>query len=378
MFGAVEAILGEYVQQSLVITSDPEKADECNADEVIVGSHPAPDNQSLEAGQKAVAFFKQIPENALVLNLLSGGTSSLMCYPAEGITLEELRSVFELLNTSGATISDINAVRKHCSQIKGGQLLRYFNPEATLVDLLISDVPDDELSIIGSGPTVTDLSTYQDAYHILLKYDLWEQLPGAVRAHIEKGINGERVETLKPGKDPLDNHFTHVISSARMLAEKISELAMEHELGSRLAESAFNEDVGTVSNRIAGEIKNDSVPEEERPILFIYYGESTVQVTGDGKGGRNQEMALRGAVEIAGHENITWLSAGTDGIDGPTDAAGAVVDGNTVAEAEKRGIDPHAHLERNDSYHFHNKLETHLKTGPTGNNLMDLVLVLVE
>lgn len=378
MYEAMQDILGEYLCQGLVITSQNEKAKSCNADELITAAHPKPDEQSFTAGKKAVAFFKEIPENGLVLNLLSGGTSSLMCHPAEGISVGELNTIFELLNNSGATISEINTVRKHCSQIKGGQLLRFLNAEATLVDLVISDVPDDDLSVIGSGPTTPDLSTYQDAYHILLNYELWDQLPGSVRSHIERGLDGQRMETLKPGEDPLREHYAHIISSAQMLAEKISELASDKGFSYQLADKVFNEDVVKISKRIAEKVVGYTDANHATPTIFIYYGESTVQVTGDGKGGRNQELALRGAVEIADNDNISWLSAGTDGVDGPTDAAGAIVDGTTIPKAKEKGLDAQSYLRNNDSYHFHEQMGTILKTGPTGNNLMDLVLVLVE
>ncbi len=378
MYRAIEDLLGSHIHRSLVITPDNQKAQQCNADRVIIASHPVPERRSFKAGQKAVQFLKEVPENGLLLNMLSGGTSSLMCYPAEDISIEELNSVFGLLNDSGATISEINTVRKHCSQIKGGQLLRYLNTGAAMVDLVISDVPDDDLSVIGSGPTTPDLSTYQDAYHILLKYELWHCLPVSVRKHIEKGLNGERMETLKPGEDSLKQHQAHIISSARLLADKISELASRKGLSTQGAEEAFNCDVEKVSEKIAAEVLNVADENISQPTVFIYFGESTVQVTGDGKGGRNQELALRGAMKIAGRPNITWLSAGTDGIDGPTDAAGAIVDGTTISKAREQGLDPKEYLRNNDSYHFHEQMGTLVKTGPTGNNLMDLALVLIE
>lgn len=376
MANAALEILGNHIEESLVITSDKDQAESCRAGEVIVGAHPVPNEQSVKAGQKTVEFFESIPRESLVLCLISGGTSSLLCLPAEGISVGELNQTFDLLNNSGATIYDINTVRKHCSQIKGGQLLDYLDPNLTLIDLVISDVPNDDLRVIGSGPTTPDQSTYQDAYHILLEQELWDRLPESVRQHIEKGIDGEVPDTLKPGEDPLAEHHSHIISSARKLAEQISEMAGQRGYQSWIADRAFNEDVEQVASNIAEKVLAEKSENEDT--VYIFYGESTVNVSGSGKGGRNQELALRGALKIAERDSVTWLSAGTDGIDGPTDAAGAVVDGQTIAEAKQQGMDPEEYLQNNDSYHFHEQLDTLLKPGPTGNNLMDLVLVIAR
>ncbi len=370
-------ILGSHVKSSLCITSDKEQMEDCTADEVIHAAHPVPDNKSLSAGQKAVEFVEKIPENGLLLNLISGGTSSLMSLPPEEITVEEQNQMFHLLNNSGATIGEINIVRKHCSQIKGGQLLRFMNPNIILIDLAISDVPGDELSVIGSGPTIPDWSTFQDAYHILLEYELWDHLPSSVQDYFEMGIDGQVPETLKPKEDPIAEHYSAVISSAGILAKEISKLATEQGCGTKVADTAFNDDVEKVAQSIVEEIASESPKNSADSTVFVFYGESTVQVRGEGKGGRNQELALRAAIKISG-QNITWLSAGTDGVDGPTDAAGAIVSGDTVGDAKKMGLDPEEFLKNNDSYHFHEKMDTLLKTGPTGNNLMDVVLVLLQ
>jgi len=381
MFNAVYDSLGENIEGSLVITPKDGKPQSCAADQVISSAHPYPDESSAEAGRQAINFFKAIPEHAVVLSLLSGGTSSLMCNPAGEIGIKELEKTFKLLVKSGASIDEMNIVRKHCSQIKGGQLLPYLHPQAALIDLAISDVPDDDISVIGSGPTITDLSTFQDAYHVLLTHGLWDDLPESVRLHVEKGINGEVPETIKPGADPIWKHSSQIISSPRMLAKKVWNLAAEKGYDIRISEKAFNDDVEKVARRIGNEAKQaaDRIRSDTNgdPILLIYYGESTVVVNGDGKGGRNQELALHGALQIAGYEGISWLSAGTDGIDGPTDAAGAIIDGVTIPAARRQGLDPEAYLRSNDSYHFHKKMGTLLKTGPTGNNLMDIVLVFI-
>lgn len=377
MYGAVHCILGSRLASGLVITPDQQKAGDCPADKVIVSAHPTPDERSMKAGRTAVQFLENIPEDSLLVTLISGGTSSLLCLPPEGIPVDDLNRTFDLLNESGARIREINTVRKHCSVVKGGQLLSYLNPRVPLIDLVISDVPGDDLSIIGSGPTTPDDSTYQDAYHILLEYDLWDHIPDSIHTHIEKGLTGEVPETVKPDSDPLRLHQSYIISSARNFAVTAGSLAQEKDFQSYVAEEAYNEDVAAVASMISSRIE-EFRDDYSSPALLIFYGESTVNVTGDGKGGRNQELALLGALEIAGKENITWMSAGTDGVDGPTDAAGAIVDGKTVETARLRGIDPKAYLKDNDSYHFHERMGTLFKTGPTGNNLMDIVLVLIE
>lgn len=382
MFNSANSILGEHINGSLVVTSEEEHASNCQAQETVVASHPTPDGSSLEAGQKVVDFIRQLPENSVLLCLISGGTSSLVCLPAEGISIDELNQTYELLNNSGATIHEINTVRKHCSRIKGGQLLRYMTPSTSLVELVISDVPDDDLSIIGSAPTTPDVSSFQDAYHVLLEFELWEKLPSSVRIHIEKGVDGEVSETLKPGDDPLIQHHSYIISSAKKFAERLATLAKEKNYKVWTDNKAFNNKVEKIADSIAQKslsfVQNRSPSKDSSPQLLIYYGESYVKVTGSGKGGRNQELALRGALKIDGIPEITWVSVGTDGIDGPTDAAGAIVDGNTIPTARNKGIDPEDFLKRNDSYHFHKQLGTLYKTGPTGNNLMDVTIVAIQ
>lgn len=373
-------IVDKEVEELLIICPADADVPEEFQDNIQYGSHPVPDSRSLNAGKRAAGFFKQIPADAVVLTLISGGTSSLMCLPAEEISIEDLNTTFRLLNNSGANIREINTVRKHCSQIKGGQLLRFLDPSITLIDLVISDVPDDDLSVIGSGPTTVDTSGFRDARKVLAEYDLWKKVPETVRRHIEKGLEEEVAGTLKKGEDPLKEHYARVISSARKLAEKIAELAERDGYTGWIAEQAYNRDVKEVSKMVTQMARAvaDGIADISTPAVLVYYGESTVNVTGNGKGGRNQELALRSALDISGYDRITLLSAGSDGIDGPTDAAGAIVDGETITQAKVQDLDPDSYLQDNDSYHFHSRAGSLLKTGPTGNNLMDVVLVLIQ
>lgn len=368
-------IVGKQFREGLVVTPKSDDDVEVSGCRIYEASHPVPDESSVKAGEAVLDFIREVPSGSLLIYNLSGGTSSLMCRPAEGISVDDLNRAYELLNNSGATIREINTVRKHLSRIKGGQLLREVKEDVSLVDLVISDVPNDELEIIGSGPTTPDSSTFADARDIVDEYALWEQLPDPVREHIREGIEGERSETLKPGEELPGDHQTHIVGSARQLAGKASDYAEQRGYRTEVAGEAYNKDVEDVASMIAEEALDRG---EGRSTALVYYGESTVQVDGDGKGGRNQELALRGALKIRDHDHITWLSAGTDGIDGPTDAAGAIVSGQTISRARAKGLDPESFLENNDAYHFHEQAGTLLKTGPTGNNLMDIQIVLVD
>jgi glycerate-2-kinase len=383
MYEALHEIAPDHIKDSLVITPNPTKGDSVAADKLIQGAHPEPTEQSLKAGQQARDFFSDIPDDALVINLISGGTSSLMCLPAEGIGINELNRTFGLMNHSGADIYAMNTVRKHCSQLKGGQLLRFLPASTSVVDLIISDVPGDDPAIIGSSPTTPDSSTFLDAREVLTNYTLWDKVPQSIRTHIRRGIKGETAETLKPHENPIAEHTSHIISSARQFARQAANLAKEDGYECWVADTAYNKPVGEVAQDITQMVKGE-LDKGDNPKILIFYGESTVQVTGSGKGGRNQELALRGAFNIADmlasdeHTRISWLSAGTDGIDGPTDAAGAVVNHETIQQARDRGTDPETYLRDNDSYHFHQQMDTLLKTGPSGNNLMDVAWVTIE
>jgi glycerate-2-kinase len=357
----------------ICITPDGQAPEEYS----IISSHPIPDQKSINAAEKLIQFIEHIPDQSLVFFALSGGASALICKPAGNIALDDIKIINKKLIASGASIHEINSVRKHLSAIKGGQLLTHFNENTNLVDLIISDVPGDDLEIIGSGLTVPDSSRFQDAFDALLKYKLWEKCPESIHSHIEKGLAGDVPETLKPGNDPVQNHRSYIIGSARKLAEKMAQIVEEKGYKPWIAEEPYNQPVEKVIEMVAGKIKN-LIEESNHPVALIFYGESTLKVTGNGKGGRNQELALRGALQIADMDDVTWLSAGTDGIDGPTDAAGAVVDGNTIKQAQEKGLNAREFLQNNDSYHFHDQMGTLVKTGPTGNNVMDVVLILVE
>ncbi len=370
---ALQDKIGVKEERVICIARNSEKNKHEHKQNYFYASHPHPDEKSEHAAAALIDFVERIPEEAVVLFALSGGTSALVSKPAEGISIAEAAEVNKLLLQSGAAIDEINCVRKHLSDIKGGQFLSYFQSGITLIDLVISDVPGDDLESIGSGLTIPDSTTFQDAYHILLEFDLWEKVSKSARNHIEKGLTGETCDTLKPWEEPIENHSSVIIGSAKQFAKSMAKIAEGMGFESYIAEDYYNSSVEKVIEKVIKTIKQTEV---NSPQAFIFYGESTVNITGEGKGGRNQEMAMRAAAEIADMEDIVWLSAGTDGIDGPTDAAGAIVDNNTLKHAKDTGLEVERFIKNNDSYHFHKKMYTHLKTGPTGNNLMDVVLVL--
>lgn len=339
--------------------------------------HPVPDAAGVEGARQIAELASSAGERDLLVCVISGGASALMPLPAEPITLEEKQETTRLLLASGASIHEMNAVRKHLSRIKGGQLARLAWP-ATVVSLLLSDVIGDDLDVIGSGPTAPDSSTFAQAKALLEKYAIWDRVPASVRERIEQGVAGAIEETPKPGAPAFSRTQNLVVGSNRLAVDAAAKKARE--LGYRtMVLSTFVEgetrDVARVHAAILKEIRASGRPLRP-PACVISGGETTVTLRGDGLGGRNQEFVLAAAIDLDGYEKVVVLSGGTDGTDGPTDAAGAVADGETVARARRKGLDPARHLAENDSYHFFEALGDLLKTGPTHTNVMDVRILL--
>ncbi|MGM0588659.1 MAG: glycerate kinase type-2 family protein [Bacteroidota bacterium] len=342
-------------------------------------SHPLPDEDSVAASYELQSLTKRIGVNDVVLFLLSGGASSLLCLPAGNLELEDIRITNQQLLRAGCSIREINTVRKHMSAIKGGQLLQYLK-DARVYDLVISDVPGDDPEIIGSGPTTTDSTTFTDAFQVLKRYQLWDQIPHTVRAHIAKGMHGGWPDTPKPGSDMLCDHTNYIIGSARIFARKCAQKAEELGYHTWFTDSPYDDDVRSVSKQVAAQslqvLKSDEPV--AKPGALVFYGESTVEVDADGKGGRNQELALTTALSLEGQHHISILAAGTDGIDGPTNAAGGLVNALSTLTARSESRQPEEYLRRHDAYHFLQENDELLITGPTGNNVMDIVVALIE
>ncbi|MGA2954416.1 MAG: glycerate kinase [Thermodesulfobacteriota bacterium] len=341
--------------------------------------HPLPDEKGLEGAREMVRMLSNLSERDLVIFLISGGGSALLPYPRDGITLEEKQSTTNLLLSCGATIQEINTLRKHLSVIKGGGLAKIVYP-AALVALILSDVIGDPLDAIASGPTVPDPTTFEDCARILARYGLWEKIPPSVAAYIREGVEGKREETLKEGNPVFEKVYNLIVGNnllAMRAAKKAAQaLGYRTLLLSSMVEGETRE-VAKVHAAIAKEVLLSGNPIPP-PACIISGGETTVTLKGKGKGGRNQEFALAAALEIAGWEEIMVLSAGTDGTDGPTDAAGAFVDGKTLQRGKTMGLDPWSFLRENDSYSFFQKMGDLLITGPTGTNVMDLRILLIK
>lgn len=345
---------------------------------VTEAGHPLPDEAGLKGTEQIIDLLQRTGERDLVICLISGGGSALLPYPAEGLTLGDKQRVTQLLLQCGATIHEINAVRKHISRVKGGRLAQWAFPSA-LVSLILSDVIGDDLDVIASGPTVPDRTTFADCLHILAKYDLEAKIPARVLDYLQRGARGEIPETPKPS-DPLFERVQNVIVGNNRLALTAARRRAENFGYHSLILSSFirgeTREVAHVHAAIAQEILSTGNP-LPRPACIISGGETTVTIRGDGLGGRNQEFVLAAALDIDGLNGVVILSGGTDGTDGPTDAAGAIADGTTVARARQRRLDPERYLQNNDSYHFFEQLDDLLITGPTYTNVMDLRLVLV-
>jgi glycerate 2-kinase len=343
--------------------------------DVVVGGHPVPTARSEEAGRKALAIAEALTPDDTLLVLISGGASALMAVPADGVTLDDKRATTDRLLRGGADIYALNTVRKHLSAIKGGWLAA--RTRATCIALAISDVVGDDLSVIASGPTVADASTFQDALDILRRFGGEHAYPAGVVSRLRAGARGSIAETPKPGDPRVERAATTLIGSRRDAMRGAADHA-----------SALGYHVIPVDAAVTGEARTASPSHLSaalarangagRPACIVSSGETTVNVTGSGKGGRNQEFALAAAAPLAESGATAVLaSIGTDGIDGPTDAAGAIVDQMTRSRAAAAGLDPPQFLSNNDAYAFFEALGDLIRTGPTGTNVGDLQVILL-
>ena len=340
--------------------------------------HPVPDEHGVAGAERIAEIASSAGAGDLVLCLISGGASALLPLPAPPVTLAEKQEVTRLLLASGADIHEINCVRKHLSAIKGGQLARLAWP-ARVEALLVSDVIGDNLDVIGSGPAAPDPSTFADAAEVLDRYGIRDKVPAAVRARIDQGVASTLDETPKPGDKLFARVRNTVVGGNRLALDAAARHARQ--LGFRtlvLSSSVAGEtrEIARMHAAIAREVAEFGRPVKP-PACIITGGETTVTLRGGGLGGRNQEFVLAAAIELAGSAGVVVLSGGTDGTDGPTDAAGAIADGGTVAAAAAKGLDARRYLDDNDSYHFFEAAGGLLITGPTRTNVMDVRLVLV-
>jgi hydroxypyruvate reductase len=376
MARAFEDMMGERITDGLVNVKYDHVAD-LRQVQLTEAGHPVPD----EAGQAGAHAIFELASGAqkgdLVICLISGGGSALLPLPVEGVSLSDKQDTTRILLACGATIHEINAIRKHISMVKGGGLARAVYP-ATLVSLMLSDVIGDDLDVIASGPTVPDTSSFEDCMKILDKYGIREKVPRGVLSHIQKGLEGKIADNPKPG-DAIFASTQNAIVGSNMecvlaAGKKASDLGYNTLVLSTMLEGETS-DVARVHAGIAKEILKTGHPLLP-PACMLSGGETTVTIRGQGLGGRNQEFVLSAAMSLSGWEDVVVLSGGTDGTDGPTDAAGAVADGQTVQRAKTMGLNPGDFLSNNDAYHFFERLGGLVKTGPTNTNVMDLRIIL--
>jgi hydroxypyruvate reductase len=340
--------------------------------------HPVPDIFSLAAAREILSLLERSGKGDLVVALVSGGGSAMLSAPAEGITMEEKAETIRLLLRGGADITSFNAVRKHLSEVKGGLLARAAKP-ATVWALLLSDVAGDDPSVIASGPFSPDPTTYADAIGVLERYGIYYAVPSPVRRHLAEGAAGSLPETPKPD-DPAFLGTTAALVGTNRTAMDAAALRMARERDAGptaivLLPDFLHGEARECARSFCSRLRKAAdALSPGHSVVMIAGGETTVNVRGRGKGGRNQEFSLAAALELAGEGAMAVLAAGTDGIDGPTDAAGAYADETTVARASSLGLDPGAHLENNDAYPFFESLGDLVVTGPTGTNVADLVI----
>ncbi len=369
MARAVEEILGDRVSAGLVVVKDGHLA-ATRRISLIEAGHPIPDARGEQAAARLLELAASAGPRDLVLFLVSGGGSALTPAPAPPVTLAEKQAVTRALLGTGATIGDLNAVRKHLSRFKGGQLARAAAP-ATMVTLVLSDVIGDPLDVIASGPTAPDPTSFGDALEVLRRRGVLESVPAAVRDRLAAGARGEIAETPKPGDRLFDGVTNHVIGNNAVIAAAAVERARQLGYRPELLTRALEGEASVVARGLV-ERARALTP----PVCLIAAGETTVTVRGSGRGGRCQEFAVAAALEIEGERDVAVLAAGTDGTDGPTDAAGAIVDPATAERGRRAGLDAKAALDDNDAYHYLRATGDLVVSGPTNTNLLDLYVVL--
>jgi glycerate 2-kinase len=379
MARAAAEILGDHLEAGVVVVKEGHAGDTASIGPISIreAGHPIPDERGCQGAEAIIRLLEATQSGDLVISLISGGGSAILVSPMGGLSLSDLQDLTAILLASGANINQINALRKHLDQVKGGKLAKLAFP-AQVASLILSDVVGDPLKAIASGPTVPDPTSFQDVLDILENLGITNEVPTAILDHITKGVQGHIPENPKPG-DPLFENVHNVLigtnQSAAMAALRQAQTEGFHTLLLTTFLQGEARQVSRVLTSIAHQITCSSQP-LPRPACIVAGGETTVTLRGDGKGGRNQELALAAVTDLAGLENVALLTLATDGGDGPTDAAGAIVTGETYQRAQQTGLDPLKYLSNNDSYHFFDALGDLLKPGPTQTNVNDLALIL--
>jgi len=372
----LEQVLGECITGGIIITKHAGTSINLPGDRysVYYGNHPVPGEESVTAARAVLAFLNECTEEEVVIFLISGGGSSLLCLPEDPLTLQDIQSVTSTLLACGATIQELNTIRKHLDRVKGGKLASAV-PGMSLVSLVISDVVDNSLSSIASGPTVPDSSTFLDVEEIFSRYGLWEKVPGAVRDFIIGGIAGKYSETIKEGHPAFARAIASLIASNRDAMYAAKAQAEIKGFKVMVDEDPFTGEASRLGEVLVRKARRmqQAAKVSGVPACVIFGGESTVTIRGNGLGGRNLEVALGALQALAESKNEYLVTLATDGEDGPTDAAGAFVSSWTLKDSEVLQLDAIHALQNNDSYDFFQKAGLLIKTGPTGTNVNDLV-----
>ena len=369
----LEAVLGDRIDSGVVLVKHGH-GQSLQRIAVLEGGHPVPDAAGLAGTRQLMQTVEAASENDTMFFVLTGGASALLIEPAPGLSFADLQAASRLLVNGGAQIDEINAVRKHLSAVTGGRL-RQRARCAAFCTLAISDVIGDSPAAIGSGPTVADPSTFQECVAIIERYGLRDALPRAVVEHLERGVAGLIAETPKEQSATFRGSHYRIVASNRISVDAAARAARERGCKVEILTTEMQGHTHEAAHRFAAALRDAaSARGDNAPTVILAGGETTLPVKGSGHGGRNQEFALIAALDLQGVDGVSVLSAGTDGTDGPTDAAGAFVDGSTVARARARGLDADDFLRRQDSYTFLDALGDLHRTGPTGTNVMDLAI----
>ncbi|MBS7633489.1 glycerate kinase [Candidatus Bathyarchaeota archaeon] len=377
MAKAVEQILGNRITAGIVNVPRGSRL-KTRFIELHEANHPTPDEAGVKGTRRMLETAEQAEKNDLIICLISGGGSSLMPMPRDRISIEDKKKLTDALLRSGATINEINTVRKHISDFKGGWLAKKAYP-STILNLILSDVVGDPLDFIASGPTVPDSTTFADAISVLEKYRLWENTPQSIRKVLSDGRKKLIPETPKADDEAFKKTYNVVIGNNRLASTSACQKLKSSGINPLLLTATLEGEarhVATVLVSIAREAASSGNP-VSKPAGIVAGGETTVTVEGKGKGGRNQELALAAAIKLEKTDGMVVASLSTDGVDGPTDAAGAIVDGQTVIRARKAQLAPEEFLAENDSYTFFSKLDDLIFTGATGTNVNDLSIAIV-
>ncbi len=373
MAEALEGILGDRLQGGIISVPTKESAPKLSHVRLIEASHPIPDQNSMRAAEEIIALCRNLTDRDLLICAISGGGSALLSLPVKPLTLEEKSATMRTIMNAGSTIVELNTVRKHLSSVKGGWLAKHC-AAGRVIGLVVSDVAGDRLDSIASGPISPDPTTFQDAIGVLDKYALWDSIPGSVRRILRDGAGGRIPETPKENDPCFQKVRTYITGSNRIACTAMQRYLRSRGLNVKILSTSVTGEarsLGAFIGSLAREISTFNEP-FRKPCAFILGGETTVRVTGSGLGGRNQECAMGCAAEIQGLKAVAMASIGTDGIDGPTDAAGAIVDGMTIPRSQVLGLRFEQMLSNNDSYRFFSPLKDLVMTGRTHTNVNDL------